>query len=350
VRLIEAVGRVQPNVVVVLLNGSAVAMPWAERVKGIVESWLGGQAGGGAIADVLTGRVNPSGKLSETFPVDLEQTPTFPNFPSHSGHASYGEGIFVGYRYYDKKRLQPLFPFGFGLSYTRFIYTAIQTSAATFDADGMGELTVEVKVKNTGRVAGKETVQLYVRERKPRVARPEHELRAFAKVALQPGEEQTVCFALTRRDFAFYDVATHAWDVNAGMFDVLVGGSSRELPLQAAIDVHATQHPAKTLTRESMIKDFRDHPNGEIIYAELVRAMGFGDLLKTADALLTANQTPEQIAAQRKADAAVLVFVNEMPVNKIPAFSWGKFSDVRLAEILRDTAGSRRGGRREDDS
>lgn len=337
-RLIDTVSTAQPNVVVVLMNGSAVAMPWVDRVKGIVEAWLGGQAGGGAIADVLTGQVNPSGKLTETFPVSLEQTPTFPNFPGRAGHAQYGEGIFVGYHYYDKKRLQPLFPFGFGLSYTRFVYTAIQTSAGSFDADGMGQFTVEVKVKNTGRVAGKEAVQLYVREREPRVVRAEHELRAFAKVALQPGEEKTVRFALNRRDFAFYDVATHAWEVNAGMFDVLVGGSSRELPLRAAIDVRATQQPVKRLSRESMIKDFRDHPNGEVIYAELVRAMGFGDLLQTTDAPATAGETPEQIAAKRKADAAVLVFVNETPVNKVPAFSCGKFSDARLAEILRDVS------------
>ncbi len=329
VRLIEAVAKAQPNVVVVLLNGSAVAMPWAGQVKGIVEAWLGGQAGGGAIADVLTGRVNPSGKLAETFPVDLAQTPAFPNFPGEAGHAAYGEGLFVGYRHYDKRGLEPLFPFGFGLSYTTFAYTGIRSSAVAFDADGGGTVTVEVSVKNTGAVAGQEVVQLYVHERAPALVGPELELRAFAKLALAPGEEKTCTFTLGRRDFAHYDAEAHAWVVNSGGFDICVGGSSRSLPLHVKLDV-VGRRPAKRLTRQSLVQDFKGMP---ALYAELVRAAGLGPLLEAEPS--TEGLSAEQAKAARKARVAGLAFVNEMPINKVPAFSHGKLSEARLDEMLK---------------
>lgn len=314
VRLIEAVAQAQPNVVVVLLNGSAVAMPWADRVKGIVEAWLGGQAGGGAIADVLCGRVNPSGKLSETFPVSLEQTPTFPHFPGRAGHALYGEGVFVGYRYYDTKRLEPLFPFGFGLSYTRFSYTGIRAHATRFDADAEGSLEIEVSVRNVGAVAGKEVVQLYVSERAPAIARPDIELRAFGKVALEPGEEKTLIFTLRRRDFAYYDAQAHAWSVNPGTFDLRVGGSSRDLPLQCSIDVRSVT--AKPLTPQSLIRDVKRLAGGEALYAELARALGFDEILSS------------------DASAMAIAVVDEMPLSRVVAFSRGLVSDARLDEII----------------
>ena len=238
-QLIEAVSTAQPNVVVVLMNGSAVTMPWADKVKAIVEAWLGGQAGGGAIADVLTGKINPSGKLSETFPARLEDTPAYPDFPARDKEANYGEGIFIGYRYYDTRKITPLFPFGFGLSYTTFAYSDLQVNApAIKDTEGV---TVKVKVKNTGRVAGKEIVQLYIHEQRSKVVRPEKELKAFAKIALEPGEEKIVQFDLSKRDFAFYDVSIHDWIVNPGKFDILVGGSSKDLPLKQTIEVTATE-------------------------------------------------------------------------------------------------------------
>ena len=333
-RLIDAVSVAQPNIVVVLMNGSAVTMPWVSKVKGIVESWLGGQAGGGAVADVLTGSVNPSGKLSETFPVNLEQTPAYPNFPARHGQAEYGEGLFIGYRHYDKKRIAPLFPFGFGLSYTNFAYTGIHAGSTRYDADADGEFTVDVKVKNVGAVAGKEVVQLYIHERRPCVVRPDRELKAFSKVTLEPGEEQTVHFLLSRRDFAYYNPAVHAWEVNSGTFDVLAGSSSRDLPLQATVEVHATKRAIRPLTRQSLIKDFLDHPQGHRFYEELVKAMGFTDLLTSTGDAATDGLTYEQITARQKAHAAELAFVNDMPLNKIPAFSCGAFTEARLNEIL----------------
>ena len=327
-QLIEAVSSVQPNVAVVLMNGSAVTMPWADRVKAIIEAWLGGQAGGGAIADVLTGAVNPSGKLAETFPNSIYDTPTFPHFPARNRHANYGEGIFIGYRHYDTKNLQPLFPFGFGLSYTTFSYTGIKTSASSMrDSD---DLTVEVSLKNTGPVAGKEVIQLYLREQHPLVLRPEKELRAFQKVALSPGEEKTVTFRLSKRDFAYYDTAVRAWSVRSGDFDILAGGSSRNLPLKTTVAVEATNIRYPQLSRTSMLKDFQNHPKGRAFYGELLDATGME--IPSLDPDLSA----EAVAEKKKARMAVMAFLDEMIVNKIPAFSEGRFTDQRLDEILRE--------------
>jgi beta-glucosidase len=329
--LIEAVSAVQPNTVVVLMNGSTVAMPWAPKVKAILEAWLGGQAGGGAIADALTGRVNPSGKLSETFPLRLENTPPYPDFPGRNKEADYREGLFIGYRYYDIRQVATLFPFGFGLSYTTFAYSDLRVSAPVInDTDG---LTVEVNVRNTGSVAGKEVVQLYVHERSPKVLRPEKELKAFAKVALQPGEGQTVRFNLDRRAFAYYDVSTHGWVVNPGEFDLLVGSSSQDLPLKQTVEVRASQPVYPQLTRNSLLKEFKVHPKGKAFYPQLAEAFGMGNPDEPAKD--TRHLTPEEAAAKKKADTAVKAFLDDMPVYKVHAFSEGRFTEQKLAEILK---------------
>ena len=329
-KLIESVSSAQPNTVVVLMNGSAVTMPWLNRVKAVMEVFLGGQAGGGAVADVLTGRVNPSGKLAETFPMRVEDTPAYPNFPGRNGQAFYGEGVFIGYRYYDKRDIEPLFPFGYGLSYTTFAYTGIKLSASSIaDSDG---LTVEVSVRNTGGVPGKEVAQLYVHEQKPAVARPQKELKAFAKVALAPGEEKTVTFELGRRDFAHFDAALHDWRVCPGNFDILVGGSSRDLPLRKTITIQTGQIVSSKLTRASMLKEFRDHPKGKAFYPRLLEAAG----LKVASREESTAVSPEEAAAKDKADMAMMAFLNDMPANKLPAFSKGEFSEEELDKILRE--------------
>ena len=324
-QLIEIVSGVQPNVVVVLMNGSAITMPWADRAKAIVEGWLGGQAGGGAIADVITGRTNPSGKLSETFPKRLQDTPTFLDFPARNRQAIYGEGVFIGYRYFDKKDVEPLFPFGFGLSYTTFEYTGIKASERSIkDTDGV---TIEVTVKNTGNLPGKEIIQLYVHEQNPAVGRPENELKAFNKIALAPGEEKVVKFTLSKRDFAYYDADLRDWNVRPGRFDVLVGGSSRDLPLKETIEVQ-TQIAYPKLTRTSMLKDFQNHPKGRAFYRQLLEASGM-DIPSESDAL-----SPEEAAERRKLRMFVLAFLDEMLVKKLPALSEGKFTDEKLDEIL----------------
>ena len=325
-QLIEAVSSVQPKIVVVLMNGSAITMPWADRVRAIVEGWLGGQAGGGAIADLITGGINPSGKLSETFPKRLQDTPTF-DFPALDRRASYGEGVFIGYRYYDKKDIEPLFPFGFGLSYTTFVYTGIKASAPSIkDTDGV---TIEVAVKNTGNVPGKEVIQLYLHEQNPAVRRPEKELKAFNKIALAPGEEKVVTFKLSKRDFAYYDTDLHDWNVRSGKFCVLVGGSSRDLPLKEMIEVQTTtQIVCPKLTRNSMLKDFQNHPKGKAFYPQLLEASGM-DIPSESDAL-----SPEEAAEKRKLRMFVMAFLDEMLVKKLPAISEGRFTDEKLDEIL----------------
>lgn len=241
--LISAIAAVHEQVVVVLSNGSPVAMPWVDDVAAILEGYLGGQAGAGALADILYGKVNPSGKLAETFPITLADNPSHHYFPGGPATVEYRESIYVGYRYYDTVDQQVLFPFGFGLSYTTFEYSDLQLSQ-----DSMAEtdtLTVTFTVKNTGDVAGKEIAQLYVRDVETSVFRPEKELKGFAKVELAPSEETTVTLQLTRRAFAYYSTERSDWAVESGQFEILVGASSRDIRLQGSIEVKASQ-PAST--------------------------------------------------------------------------------------------------------
>ena len=268
--LIDRVTRTAAKTAVVLMNGSPVEMPWAGRANGILEAGLCGQEAGGAIADILFGNVNPSGKLAETFPVKLSDTPAFLNYPAQRDRAEYREGIFVGYRYYDKKQLKPLFPFGHGLSYTTFAYTGIETDKNAFTEDE--SLTVRVRVKNTGSRAGRETVQLYVRDVECCVPRPEKELKGFAKVLLQPGEEKEVSFALTRRAFAFYDTDLHDWRVESGEFEILAGGSSANTPLKATVTVSSRKQPKIIYSRNSTIGEVLANPAGAKLLAPLVGA------------------------------------------------------------------------------
>lgn len=252
-RLIEEVCRVQPNTVVVLSNGSAVAMPWIQGPKAVLEGWLGGQASGAAAADVLLGAVNPSGKLSETFPMRLEDAPDFLNFPGEEGKVRYGEGLYVGYRYYDKKRIEPLFPFGYGLSYTTFELTGMNVNRHHMtDRD---TLEVKVCVRNTGARPGSEVVQLYVQDAESRMARPIKELKAFAKVSLQPGEEKEVTLVLQDRDFAYYDSERSTWCVESGEFVILAGTSSADLPLRASVMMESTQKVQARFHAMSLFKD-----------------------------------------------------------------------------------------------
>ncbi|HZO74716.1 MAG TPA: glycoside hydrolase family 3 C-terminal domain-containing protein [Ktedonobacteraceae bacterium] len=225
--LVEQVAAANPRTIVVLNTGSPITMPWLDQVAAVVQAWYPGQECGNAIADVLFGDVVPSGKLPQTFPVRVEDNPAYLNFPGENGKVYYGEGLFVGYRYYDKKRVAPLFPFGFGLSYTTFGYSALRLSAREIGPDDT--LQVSVDVTNTGLRAGKEVVQLYVRDRQARLQRPEKELKAFAKVHLEPGECKTVTLSIGRSALAYYDDSLHQWVAEAGEFDVLVGASSRDI-------------------------------------------------------------------------------------------------------------------------
>lgn len=229
VELIERVAAANPNTVVVLNTGSPITMDWLDRVPAVVQAWYGGQEAGNAIADVLFGDVNPAGRLPTTFPRRLQDNPAYLNYPGENGEVVYGEGLFVGYRYYDKKEIEPLFPFGHGLSYTSFAYRNLTLDAATY---GPGDgIRVAVEVENTGTRAGQEVVQLYVRDVECSLMRPEKELKAFAKVALEPGETRTLTFTLAPDALSFYDPASRRWVAEPGEFHVLVGSSSWDIHL-----------------------------------------------------------------------------------------------------------------------
>ncbi|GAC1431896.1 MAG: glycoside hydrolase family 3 C-terminal domain-containing protein [Ktedonobacteraceae bacterium] len=238
VTLIERVAAANPNTVVVLQTGSPITMPWLDKVAGVLQAWYPGQECGNAIADVLFGTVNPSGKLSQTFPIRLEDNPAYINYPGENGRVYYGEGIFIGYRYYEKKQVVPFFPFGFGLSYTSFAYNNIQIRTATGVSDDVATLNVDVT--NTGQHAGKEVVQVYVRDVQSTLSRPIKELKRFTKVALAAGERQTVTFTLDYAALAYWDDAQHAWVAEAGEFEVLVGSSSQDIRARAMFQIHKT--------------------------------------------------------------------------------------------------------------
>lgn len=228
--LIRAVAAVNPNTVVVLNAGAPVAMPWADEVAAIVHAYYPGMENGNAVSRVLLGEVNPSGKLPVTFPVRLEDTPAFVNYPGGK-EVRYGEGIFVGYRHYDAKDVAPLFPFGHGLSYTEFAYSDLQVSERVKPGE---PVAVSITVKNTGDRVGKEVVQLYVRDLASSLPRPPKELKRFAKISLAPGESQAVRFELDERALAFYDPDRKAWIAESGAFEVLIGSSSRDIRAKAA--------------------------------------------------------------------------------------------------------------------
>ena len=233
--LISAVAQANPRTVVVLNVGSPVEMPWIDEVPALLLAYYPGQEGGHALARLLAGDVAPSGKLSASYPARYEDNPSSVNYPG-GREVRYGEGIFVGYRYYDAKGVAPLFPFGHGLSYTSFAYSDLTAPAAA----KIGEpLSVTAKITNTGAVAAKEVVQLYVRDQEASVARPPKELKGFAKVSLAPGESATVRFTLDRRAFAFYDAHAGQWVVEPGAFEILVGSSSRDIRAQQTVTLEA---------------------------------------------------------------------------------------------------------------
>jgi beta-glucosidase len=225
--LISKVAKANPNTIVVLNNGSPLAMPWLAQVPAVLEALFPGQECGNAIASILFGLVNPSGKLPDTFPRQLKDNPAYPNYPGKNGKVVYAEDIFVGYRHYDAKKVEPLFSFGHGLSYTTFKYSNIKVSPTKAGAGT--KIKVNIDVANTGKTAGKEVVQLYVSDTACSVPRPPKELKAFKKVALASGETKTVSFTLTKEALSFYDVKSKDWVTEPGDFEILVGSSSRDI-------------------------------------------------------------------------------------------------------------------------
>ncbi|MBQ2694024.1 MAG: glycoside hydrolase family 3 C-terminal domain-containing protein [Clostridia bacterium] len=233
--LVNEILKANKNVVVVLAGGSPVEMPWNDGVAAILNSYLGGQAGAGAVADIISGAVNPCGKLPETYPMVYADTPAVNNFPGNPASVEYRESVYIGYRYYEKAKKAVRYPFGYGLSYTTFEYSDIKLDKASM-TDG-DTLTVSFNVKNTGDVPGYEIAQLYVADKESTIYRPEKELKAFKKVWLNPGEAKEIKLSLNKRAFAFYNVNISDWCVESGEFDILVGASSADIRLSATVNV-----------------------------------------------------------------------------------------------------------------
>ena len=317
--LIERVAAVQPNTIVVLHNGAPVEMPWADRVKGILEAYLGGQAVGGAEYDILFGKVNPSAKLPETFPKQLEDNPSYLAGFGEGDHVEYREGIFVGYRYYDKKKMDVLFPFGYGLSYTTFAYSNLRLDKKTMkDTE---ELTVSVDVTNTGDRTGKEVVQLYVADKDSTVIRPVKELRDFAKIELAPGETKTVTFTLGKRAFAYYDVQIHDWQVETGEFEILIGASSRDIALRDTVTVESTVKIPFHYTTDTTMGDIMSRPEAwKLVQSVLSKGM-FGQ-----DSEVSEGGDAAKEAISDEMNAAMLQY---MPLRGPVSFGGG----VSMADV-----------------
>ena len=316
-QLVEAAAEVNRNIVVVLSNGSPIEMPWLANVKGVLEAYLGGQALGGAIADLLFGDANPSGKLAETFPKQISDNPSFLNFPGEGDKVEYKEGVFVGYRYYDTKKVEPMFPFGYGLSYTTFEYSNLSISQKEIqDTD---TVIVSVNVKNTGDRAGKEIVQLYVKDVESTVNRPEKELKGFEKVDLQPGEEKTVTFTLNKRAFAYYNVDLKDWHVETGEFEILVGKSSQEITLKDSIMVQSTVYIKKHVHRNTLLGDLLADP----VLAPLAKEL-----------LAKHNPFPDLGANEGDAAEMMEAMMRYMPLRAMVNFSMGAFTEEMLTDMI----------------
>ncbi|MCR2800112.1 glycoside hydrolase family 3 C-terminal domain-containing protein [Microbacterium sp. zg-Y818] len=263
--LLDAVLEVNPRTVVVLSHGGVVALPFRDRVPAIVEAWLLGQAGGGATADVLFGEVNPSGKLAETIPLRLTDTPAYGNFPGESGHVRYGEGLFVGYRWYDARQMDVAYPFGHGLSYTAFDY-----GSPTASVTASGDLRVALTVTNTGARAGREVVQVYTSLPGSTIVRPPRELKAFTSVALESGETREVELVIARADLAYWNVQVDRWIVEGGDYVVAVAASSRDVRGTVTVPV-AADEVRTPLTMSSSVGELLGHP---VVGPLVQKAMG----------------------------------------------------------------------------
>ena len=261
-------------VVVVLANGSAVrTAPWEQHAAAVLECWLGGQAVGGAIADVLTGAADPGGRLAETIPLRLEDTPSYLNFPGEEGRVRYGEGVFVGYRGFDAAGREVAYPFGHGVSYTTFAYDDLAVRVSGTD------VTVEVTVTNTGERTGREVAQLYVGDPEAAVARPPRELKGFTAMELGPGEQRRLTFRLNARDLSYWSSAERGWLLEGGEFTIEVGASSRDIRQSATVTV-GTPRPRPPLSARSSLEEWLADPDGS---AKLREAAGAAPILADAE-------------------------------------------------------------------
>jgi beta-glucosidase len=316
IKLLREIRKVQKNIIVVLSNGSPVIIsPWYNYADAILETWLTGQAAGGAVADVLFGIENPSGKLAATFPIKLSDNPTYLDYVDQEENLQYKEGIFVGYRYYDKKNIEVAFPFGFGLSYTTFKYSDLKLSKDIIKENET--LEVKFKIKNIGEYFGKEIVQVYVKKFISIIPIAERELKAFAKVSLFPGQEKELSFILNSRDFSYYDISQKDWIVDSGVVQILIGKSSRDICLAKKIYMKSSYIRKFKYMRETFIGEFLKNPKGKEFLTPVI------------------NELAQLAATDKKLQEIFIGFLKDNPIEKLPVISKGKFTEKMLTELLK---------------
>lgn len=321
--LIMRVCEVQPNTVVVLHNGSPVEMPWLGKVKAVVEAYLGGQAVGGAEADILYGKANPCGKLAETFPEKLEDNPSYLSYFGEKDKVEYREGIFVGYRYYDKKKMKVLFPFGHGLSYTEFEYSQPELSRS--EMTDKEELKVSVKVKNVGKTAGKEVVQLYVAPPSDEVIRPVRELKGFEKIYLEPGEVKEVTFTLGKRAFSYWDCQLGDWRAPDGKYLIQLGSSSRDIRSAGEVLMCGGEVPAyqRKFGMNTTIGDLLRDDKAKAVFKE------YADMFQM-------GQMPEDDSQMDEGSRQMMLAILDcMPLRTCMSFGTPNSDEKRLEELIR---------------
>lgn len=310
--LVKKVLEVQKHVVVVLHNGSAVLMPWKDQVEGILEAYLGGEAVGKAVAEVLAGIKNPCGRLAETFPLRLEDTPCYLIYGKGFDNAVYQEGVFVGYRYYTSRKMETAFPFGYGLSYTTFAYSDLQLDKK--EMSDKEHVEVSVKVKNTGKRAGKTVVQLYVGAPETEVVRPVRELRGFEKIFLEAGEEKTVTFILGERAFAYWNTLIHDWYAEEGTYKVMIGKNADQMCVGEEITVHPTKELPKTYSLNTCLGELMRDPKAQTVMAPFMQGMAQND---AAMDMAEANENDQSGVVNQEMMAAMM---EGMPLRQLLSF------------------------------
>ena len=324
-RLIEAVAAANPNTVVVLYNGSPVEMPWIGSVKAVLEAYLGGQAVGLATVRVLFGEVNPSGKLPESFPKKLSDNPSYLFYGGEGDTAEYREGIFVGYRYYDRKETELLFPFGHGLSYTSFDFSDLRLSRERIT--DQESLTATVRVTNTGKRAGKSVVQLYVGDCESSVFRPVRELKGFEKIFLEPGESKDVSFTLDKRSFAYWNTKIHDWHVESGEFRIEIGHSSRDIACCAAVQVDSTAEIPRRYDVNSIFMDLMQDPRADTVLKPLLDGI--------REMFMPSDEEQSDAAQEAISNEMSLAMVKYMPLRSILSFAGEKADPGLIDQILK---------------
>ena len=317
-RLIEAVAEVQPDTIVVLHNGAPVEMPWVGKVKAVLEAYLGGQAVGGAVVNVLYGKVNPSGRLAETFPLRLQDTPCYLNYGGEHDRSVYSEGIFVGYRYYVSKEMEVLFPFGYGLSYTDFTYSNLKVDKEKIKESE--HLNVSVDVTNSGSMEGKEVVQLYVSAKGGTVIRPVRELKGFEKITLAPGETKTVRFTLDSRAYAYWSMELHDWHVESGDYEIQIGRNAEDILLSKPVHVESETVSPNVYTLNSTLGEIMADPKGNAVFEQAMAGMAGEEMASMGN--------PEEGDGEAISGEMMMAMMEGMPLRQLISFVPGVTKDA----------------------